>query len=133
MKYLGECKIFQVCCSICVSCVQQFYFCLGFLCVFLSVASKNDCACIVSTYNKLSRLWDNKDKQDYHEKQQQQQQCSKHTNISQNYNLLPMNNFHSHPSNAANTYLQLGMNSYPTHLPHQVTQDMRDSSSCSGL
>ena len=109
-------------------------FCLGFSSVLLSVASKNDCACIVSTYNKISRLWDNKEQKEFHDKQQQlllQQQCSKTTNTSQNYNAYPMNNFHGHPSNSASTFQQLGMNAYPTHLPH-IMKEMRDSSSCSG-
>ncbi|WAR14990.1 DVL3-like protein [Mya arenaria] len=67
------------------------------------VTPKNDCACIVSTVSKISRLWDNKEKQEYHEKQklqqqqqqQQQNQSTKNssTNISPNYNQFAMNNF----------------------------------------
>ncbi|XP_052759646.1 segment polarity protein dishevelled homolog DVL-3-like isoform X2 [Mya arenaria] len=97
------------------------------------VTPKNDCACIVSTVSKISRLWDNKEKQEYHEKQklqqqqqqQQQNQSTKNssTNISPNYNQFAMNNF------AGTTYSQLGMVAYPTHIP--VT-DGRESSSCSG-
>ncbi|XP_045161727.1 segment polarity protein dishevelled homolog DVL-3-like isoform X3 [Mercenaria mercenaria] len=103
------------------------------------VASKNDCACLVTTYNKLSRLWDNKDKQEYEKQQQQQllqqQQMNqnKHSDSSQPYNPYPMNSFvSSHNSSANNTYAQLGMNSYPTHPPMHVIKDTRDTSSCSG-
>jgi hypothetical protein len=107
-----------------------------------SVASKNDCACLVTTYNKLSRLWDNKDKQEYEKQQQQlllqqQQQQSnqnKHSDSSVPYNPYPMNSFvSSHNSSANNTYAQLGMNSYPTHPPMHFVKDTRDTSSCSGL
>ncbi|XP_052213901.1 segment polarity protein dishevelled homolog DVL-3-like isoform X4 [Dreissena polymorpha] len=105
------------------------------------VTPKNDCACIVSTVNKLSRLWENKDKQEYQEKQQQhlkQQQQQPHgatknssTNNAPNYNHFAMNNFHGVAAGnlSHNTYTQLGMNSYPTHLPVHGARDGRDSSS----
>lgn len=38
--------------------------------ICFAVAQK-DCACIVSTYNQLRKLWENKDKQLYNHKEQQ--------------------------------------------------------------
>jgi len=104
-----------------------------FLFFRFSVTPKNDCACIVSTVSKLSRLWENKDKQEYHEKQRLQQE---HSNASKSAstNMPPSNS--PYPvgigcygyGGGLTTYHQLGMTSYPTHLP----SDRQDSDSCSG-
>lgn len=36
-------------------------------CVYFTVATPNDCKCLVSTYSHIKKLWENKDKQKYNE------------------------------------------------------------------
>ena len=92
---------------------------------FFAVASKNDCACIVNTYSKLSRLWENKDKQQHLEHQYNSQ------NTGQSQQL-------QYQAHQGQNYVGLGpgpgVMGLHTQQLYSLSHDSRDSSgSCSGL
>jgi hypothetical protein len=71
-------------------CVAFWYSCLSLFCFCFPVNQK-DCTCIVSTYNHLKKLWENKDKQLYQNATHhlEDRACSRNSIHRSNYRTMP--------------------------------------------
>lgn len=100
------------------------------------VASKNDCACIVNTYSKLSRLWENKDKQQHLEHQHNSQNAGQGQHNSQNASQGHLTQQPLYQAHHGQNFMGLGPGPGGPGLYNQQlysSHDSRDSSgSCSG-